>query len=708
MADIGIPLTLTGPNRPDAKMVWGWVARGEVAMALGIVGIIVLLIVPAPAILLDLLLATSIPAAVLILMTSVLIKKPLEFSAFPTVLLVTTLYRLGLNIASARLILSKGHEGTEAAGHVIAAFGQLMMGGDFVIGVIVFAILVVVNFVVITKGSTRIAEVSARFTLDSMPGKQMAIDADLSTGLIDDVEAKRRRKELEQESTFFGAMDGASKFVRGDAMAGLIITGINIVGGIIIGVVQHHVPIGQAFSTYTIMTIGDGLVTQVPALVISIAAGFLVSKAGVEGSADKALVNQLAMNPISLGMVSAASGVIAFVPGMPIIPFAAIAAGAGALAWKRGQAVKKVGDDAAAAKAVGALAGPATEGTDEEPIASALAIDDVKIELGYGLLSLINDLEGRRLTDQIRALRRTLAADFGFVMPPVRILDNMRLANQGYAIRIKEMDSGSGEVRLGMLLAMDPRGVEVGIPGEHVREPAFGLPATWIDEGLREEATFRGYTIVDPATVLTTHLTEILKDNMADLLSYAEVQKLLKELPGEQKKLVEELVPSVVSVTTIQRVLQALLRERVSIRDLPQILEGIAEAAGSNPTVSQITEHVRGRLARQLCFANKGDDGTLAIVTLSPDWEAAFADALTGVGDEKQLAMAPSRLQDFIRIVRENFERAGNAGTLPVLLTGPVIRPYVRSIIERFRPQTVVMSQNEIHPKALLKTVGVV
>jgi flagellar biosynthesis protein FlhA len=566
---------------------------------------------------------------------------------------------------------------------------------------------VVVNFVVITKGSTRIAEVAARFTLDSMPGKQMAIDADLSTGLIDETEAKRRRKELEQESTFFGAMDGASKFVRGDAVAGLIITAINIVGGIIIGVAQHHVPLNQAFSTYTIMTIGDGLVTQVPALVISIAAGFLVSKAGVEGSADKALVNQLAMNPISLGMVSAASGVIAFVPGMPIIPFAAIAAGAGTLAWKRAQDAKKAEEEAKKPPPI--AAGLAAEGADEEPITSALAIDDVKIELGYGLLSLINDLEGRRLTDQIRALRRTLAADFGFVMPPVRILDNMRLANQGYAIRIKEMESGTGEVRLGMLLAMDPRGLDVTIPGEQVREPAFGLPATWIDEGLREEATFRGYTIVDPATVLTTHLTEILKDNMADLLSYAEVQKLLKELPGEQKKLVEELVPSVVSVTTIQRVLQALLRERVSIRDLPQILEGIAEAAGSSPTVSQITEHVRSRLSRQLCFANKGDDGSLAIVTLSPDWEAAFADALIGQGgEEKQLAMAPSKLQDFIRSVRDNFERASHAGDTPVLLTGPVIRPYVRSIVERFRPQTVVMSQNEIHPKARLKTVGVV
>jgi flagellar biosynthesis protein FlhA len=564
---------------------------------------------------------------------------------------------------------------------------------------------VIVNFVVITKGSTRIAEVAARFTLDSMPGKQMAIDADLSTGLIDETQAKLRRKELEQESTFFGAMDGASKFVRGDAMAGLIITGINIAGGIIIGVVQHHLPIGQAASTYTIMTIGDGLVSQVPALIISIAAGFLVSKAGVEGSADKALVAQLAMNPVSLGMVSAASGVIAFVPGMPILPFAAIAAGAGMLAWRRAQDVRTKEIEDAKPKP---LASSATEGADEEPIASALAIDDVKIELGYGLLSLINDLEGRRLTDQIRALRRTIAADFGFVMPPVRILDNMRLANQGYAIRIKEMETGAGEVRLGQLLAMDPRGADVQIPGEQVREPAFGLPATWIDEGLREEATFRGYTIVDPATVLTTHLTEILKENMADLLSYSEVQKLLKDLPAEQKKLVDDLIPGVVSATTVQRVLQALLRERVSIRDLPSILEGIGEAAGSTPTVSQITEHVRDRLSRQLCWANKGDDGTLAIITLSPDWEASFADALIGQGDDRQLALAPSRLQEFIRLVRENFERASQAGDMPVLLTGPVIRPYVRSIVERFRPQTVVMSQSEIHPKARLKTVGVV
>jgi flagellar biosynthesis protein FlhA len=693
MADAG--LTSRAPTTP--RDVWGWVARGEVAMALGVVGIIVLLILPIPAPMLDALLALSIASSVLILMTSLLIKKPLEFTAFPTVLLVATLYRLGLNIASTRLILSHGHEGAHGAGHVIETFGKLMMGGSFVIGVIVFSILVVVNFVVITKGSGRIAEVAARFTLDSMPGKQMAIDADLSAGLIDQDEAKKRRKELEQESTFFGAMDGASKFVRGDAIAGLIIVAINVIGGILIGVIQHKVPLAEAASTYTLMTIGDGLVSQIPALIISIAAGFLVSKAGVEGAADKALVAQLAMNPVSLGMVSAAAGVIAIIPGMPILPFAAISIAAGALAWRRSQAANAPPPVEIVEEA------PADQ---EEPIAQTLAIDEIKIELGYGLLALINDLDGRRLTDQIKALRRTLAADFGFVMPSVRILDNMRLPSQGYAIRIKEMEAGAGEVRIGQLMAMDPRGGQVELPGEHVKEPAFGLPATWIDDNLREEATFRGYTIVDPATVLTTHLTEILKENMPDLLSYAEVQKLLKDLPGEQKKLVEDLVPAVVTATTIQRVLQALLRERISIRDLPAILEGIGEAAPHTSSITLLVEQVRARLARQLCYAYRGDDGALPIVTLSPDWENAFADALVGSGEEKQLALAPSRLQEFIRGVREVFERAALAGDTPVLLTSPAIRPYVRSIIERFRGQTPVMSQNEVHPRARLKTVG--
>ncbi|WP_433951750.1 flagellar biosynthesis protein FlhA [Brevundimonas bullata] len=691
-----------GYARPTGRDALGWVMRGEVMMAVGVIGVIMLLILPVPKMLLDLLLAISLVSSVLILMTAVMMKRPLDFAIFPTVLLVSTLFRLGLNLASTRLILTHGHEGHESAGEVINAFGQLMMGGNFIIGVIIFAIVLVVNFVVITKGSTRIAEVSARFTLDSMPGKQMAIDADLSSGLIDEEQAKLRRKELEQESTFFGAMDGASKFVRGDAVAGLIITFINAIGGLLIGVLQHQMPVGEAANTYVQLTIGDGLVTQVPAIIISIAAGFLVSKAGVEGTADKALVAQLATNPVSLGVVSGAAGLIGLIPGMPLIPFAALAIGSGFMAWRLGRNRLRP----AVAESAVDLGKPKEDV--EEPISTALTIDEVKIELGYALLTLINDLEGRRLTDQIRALRRSLAQEYGFVMPSVRILDNMRLPNQGYAIRIKEMEAGAGEVRLSSLMAMDPAGRQVELPGEHTREPAFGLPATWIDESLREEATFRGYTLVDPSTVLTTHLTEILKENMAELLSYAEVQKLLNELKGEETKLVEELIPTVVTVTTLQRVLQSLLREKVSIRDLPAILEGMAEAAPHTTSVTTLVEHVRTRLARQLCWANRGDDGALPIITLSPDWEQAFAESLIGPGEDKQLAMAPSRLQDFIRNVRDVFERAAMSGENPVLLTGPQVRPYVRSIIERFRGQTVVMSQNEVHPKARLRTVGTV
>jgi flagellar biosynthesis protein FlhA len=690
-----------GMARPTGRDVLSWINRGEVLMAVGVIGVIMLLILPIPKMLLDLLLAISLVSSVLILMTAVMMKKPLDFAIFPTVLLVSTLFRLGLNLASTRLILTKGQEGHDSAGQVINAFGELMMGGNFIIGVIIFAIILVVNFVVITKGSTRIAEVSARFTLDSMPGKQMAIDADLSSGLITEDQAKLRRKELEQESTFFGAMDGASKFVRGDAVAGLIITFINAIGGILIGTLQHGMPAMDAANTYVQLTIGDGLVTQVPAIIISIAAGFLVSKAGVEGTADKALVTQLATNPVSLGVVSGAAGLIGLIPGMPLIPFAALAIGSGFMAWRLGrQRLKPQPTEAE----VAAAAAPKEEV--EEPISNVLTIDEVKIELGYSLLSLINDLEGRRLTDQIKALRRSLAQEYGFVMPQVRILDNMRLPTQGYAIRIKEMEAGAGEVRLGHLMAMDPAGGQVELPGEHMREPAFGLPATWISETLREEATFHGYTLVDPSTVLTTHLTEILKENMADLLSYGEVQKLLKELGTEEKKLVEELIPSVVSVTTLQRVLQALLREKVSIRDLPAILEGLAEAAPHSTSVTTLVEHVRARLARQLCWQHQGGDGALPIVTLSPEWENAFAESLIGGGEDKQLAMAPSRLQDFIRAVRDTFERIAMSGENPVLLTGPQTRPYVRSIIERFRGQTVVMSQNEIHPRAKLRTLG--
>ncbi|MBO6763942.1 flagellar biosynthesis protein FlhA [Maricaulis sp.] len=680
--------------------------RGDVALAVGILAILVMLLLPMPRMLLDFSLAISISVSVLVLMTALFIKKPLEFSAFPAVLLITTLLRLGLNIASTRLILSRGHEGTNAAGEVIEAFGAFVMQGNVVIGVIVFSILVIVNFVVITKGSGRIAEVAARFTLDAMPGKQMAIDADLSAGLINEDEARKRRSELEGESNFFGAMDGASKFVRGDAMAGLMITAINLIGGIIIGVVQSGMSFPDAASAYSTLTIGDGLVSQIPALIISVAAGLLVSKAGVDGEADKAVFGQLTANPQGLGLVSGVALMVGILPGMPFLPFALMAAGAGSLAWMNRDVAERKAREEEEAKAGKVAEEAASKSSGDAPIEESLAIDELKIELGYGLLPLINDVDGRKLTDQIKALRRSLAEEMGFVTPAVRIVDNMALGNNEYTIRIKELEAGRGELRLHKLLVMDPAGLPIDMPGDHVKEPTFGLPATWIDEGMREEATFRGYTIVEPAAVLVTHLTEQLRENMADLLSYAEVEKLIDKLSKEHKKLVDDIAPAQISRAGIQRVLQSLIRERVSIRDLSTIMEGIAEASATTQHLDAIVEHVRTRLARQICHANKSFDGNLPVLALGPQWEQAFMESLIGEGDRKQLALAPSKLHDFVAAIRNSFETASAQGQVPVLLTSPMIRPYVRSLVERFRPQTVVISQNEIHPSARLKTLG--
>ena len=679
--------------------------RGDIMMALGVVGILVVLILPLPKWMLDAGLAFSITVSVLILMTSLFVEKPLQFNTFPTVLLLATMIRLSLNLASTRLILSDGHTGTNAAGSVIEAFGGFVMSGNFVIGIIVFAILVIVNFVVITKGSGRIAEVSARFTLDAMPGKQMAIDADLSTGLIGEEEARARRKELEDESNFFGSMDGAAKFVRGDAIAGLLITFINVIGGMIIGVAQHDMTFAQAANNYTALTVGDGLVTQIPALVVSTSAGMMVTKAGITGATEKALFKQLGGQPRAMAVSSFLLFSLALLPGIPMLPFVILGAltGGTAIAVNRTQEIDRVKEEEALQKAEIAD----EEAVPEEPIATALKIDMLRLELGYGLLSLINNpQEGKRLTDQIKSLRRQIASDMGFVMPSVRIQDNMQLEPNTYVIRSKEIETGRGDLRPNMLLVMDPRGEEITLPGEATKEPTFGLPAMWIDKQNREEALFRGYTVVDPATVITTHITESIKDNMPELLSYAETRKLIDEMSEEQKKLSEDIVPSQISLGGIQRVLQNLLSERVSIRDLPTILEGISEACGMTRNVTLITEHVRARLSRQISDMNSNENGLIVLMSLSPEWEQEFAEALVGTGDDRQLSLAPTKLQEFISQLRNGYERQAMMGETPVLLTSPGVRPYVRSIIERFRPSTVVMSQNEIHPKAKIKTVG--
>jgi flagellar biosynthesis protein FlhA len=677
--------------------------NSDVAFAVGMMVILLMLIVPMPSWLLDVMLATSMTFSVMVLMTSLFIQKPLQFSSFPTVLLIATMLRLSLNLASTRLILSQGHTGTDAAGQVIESFGQFLMGGSAIIGIIVFAILVIVNFIVITKGSGRIAEVAARFSLDAMPGKQMAIDADMSAGLINEDEARSRRKELEEESSFFGSMDGASKFVRGDAIAGLLITFINIIGGILIGIIVQDMSFADAAGRYTVLTVGDGLITQIPALIVSTAAGLLVTKAGVAGQTDKALFGQMTKSPRALGVTSALLFLMAL-SGLPPLPFI----GLGGILAYTAYALSRANQEREAKEVETKMLEQEKVAAkpSEEPITAALALDQLRLELGYGLLTLINDDSGFKLTDQIKALRRQLASEMGFVMPSVRILDNMQLPANNYVLRVKETNVGKGDIRPGMLLVMDPQGQPVQIPGEATTEPAFGLPATWVDQSAKEEASFRGYTVVDAATVVTTHLTEVIKDNMADLLSYAETQKLLDDLPSEHQKLLTDIVPTQITTSGIQRVLQTLLVERVSIRDLPTILEGIAEATGFTQNVIMITEHVRTRLARQLCSANSTPDGFVALVTLSPEWEQAFAESLIGQGEEKQLAMAPTRLQEFINSVRIIYDQQAERGESPVMLTSPTVRPYVRSIIERFRPATVIMSQNEIHPQAKIRTLG--
>jgi len=701
-AEAGATRVVRAPSF-DLSIVRDSLQRTDIALPLAVAAILVVLLLPMPTWLLDMSLAISITFSVVILMTVIFIQRPLELTSFPTILLIATMLRLALNVASTRLILSDGHSGTGAAGRLIEAFGNFVVGGNYVIGIIVFGILVIINFIVITKGAGRIAEVAARFTLDAMPGKQMAIDADLSSGLINEDQARTRRRELEEESSFYGAMDGASKFVRGDAIAGLLITFINVVGGIIIGTAQMDMSMSQAAENYTLLTIGDGLVSQIPAIIVSVGAGMLVTKAGVTGATEKAVFGQLAGYPAALGVASFLLLVLGMIPQIPALPFMLLAGGVGTAAWytSRRSAFKAADEAAAASETPGEGSAVA-----EEPISTALQIDLIRLEMGYGLLSLINAETDNRLTDQIKALRRQLAADIGFVMPAVRIQDNLQLPANTYVVRVKEIEAGRGDLRPNMLLVMDPRGGEMTIAGEKTVEPTFGLPALWVNEANREEAMFKGYTVVDPATVITTHLTEVIKDHMAELLSYAETQKLLDELGPENQKMVADLIPGQLQLGSVQRVLQNLLAERVSIRDLPTILEGIAEAVGYTRNITTITEHVRSRLARQLSDANTNDEGVVPLVTLAPEWEQSFLESIVGDGDERQLAMAPTKLQEFITAVRNTFEKQAMGGETPVLLVGPVTRPFVRSVIERFRPMTVVLSQNEIHPKARIKTVG--
>jgi flagellar biosynthesis protein FlhA len=682
------------------------IKRADISFAVGVLIIMVVLLMPMPKPLMDFALALSITFSVMILMTSLFIMKPNEFSSFPTVLLIATMIRLSLNVASTRLILSHGHEGTSAAGKVIEAFGQFVIGGNFVIGIVVFIILIIVNFVVITKGSGRIAEVAARFSLDGMPGKQMAIDADLAAGMIDEPEARRRRKEIESESNFYGAMDGAAKFVRGDAIAGLLITFINIIGGIIIGVAQNNMSFGDAFHTYTLLTVGDGLVTQIPALIVSMASGLLVSKAGIEGATDKALYRQLSAYPTALGMASFVMAAMGLLPGIPIMPFVILASLAGYASWNSYQEQLNVENKDNLDKH--------TKDTDDNQKsleqtsapAISLPLDMIRLELGYGLLTLLNGEKNRQLGEQIKNLRTQLQQEMGTYLPQVRIQDNMQLGNNEYVIRIKELDAGKGYLKPGDLMVMDPRAEPITLIGEHTREPSFGLPAMWISGSVKADAENLGYTIVEPSVVLTTHLTEVIKDNIGELVTFADVQKLLDDMSETYKKLLNDVVPGQITVGGIQRVLQNLVGERVSIRDLPTILEGIAEACNFSRNIVTITEHVRLRLSRQITFSNADNEGVLNIVTLSPQWEQIISDSVVGDGDARQLALPPSQMQEFIFRCNETYDRLAMMGEMPVLVTTAYIRSFIRSILERVRPSVVIMSQNEVHPKVKIRSLG--
>ena len=678
-----------------------WIGRvrpsGDVALGLGVVMLVAVLVVPLPTWLLDGGLAISITGSVLVLLVALFMRRPLDFTSFPTVLLLTTLLRLSLNVATTRAILAHGHEGPLAAGHVVSAFGGFLMGGDVLVGLIVFAILLVVNFVVVTKGSGRIAEVAARFSLDAMPGKQMAIDADLSAGVVTEEEARRRRRELEEESGFYGAMDGAAKFVRGDAIAGLVTTLINLLAGIAIGTARHGLPFNEAVTTFSMLTVGDGLVGQIPSLLVSVAAGIVVTKGGVEGRADQALKLQLG-GAKPLALAAGAALLMAAMPGMPLVPFLALAGAAG---W--GAKLQHRAEQLARARAMAPPPAPA-----EPPASDALKMDLLRLELGYGLLSLAAG-DAPRLSEQIRTLRRTTAQELGFVLPSVRIQDNLSLPPDTYVIRVKEIEAGRGALKPPLHLAIDPSGHPPALPGERVQEPTFGLPAAWIEETLREEALALGCTVVDATGVLATHLTEVTRENMPEMLSFAETQKLVDELPAEHKRLVSDLIPAQASLGTVQRVLQALLAERVSIRDLATILEGMQEAvAGGARSLGPMLATVRARLARQLSDAARGPQGYIPIVALAPEWEQDFAEALVGPGEEKQLAMQPSRLSAFMAALRAAFDAASAQGEPAVLVCSGGIRAHVRAVVERFRPATTVLAHTEIHARARIRTVGTV
>ena len=676
--------------------------NSDVIMAIAIVGILVIMVIPIPTFLMDGLLSFNITVSVIVLLVAMYTLKPLEFSVFPSLLLIATLFRLSLNVASTRLILLYGNEGTDAAGQVIRAFGSFVVGGNYVVGMVVFLILVIINFVVITKGATRIAEVAARFTLDAMPGKQMSIDADLNAGLITDVEARTRRADIAREADFYGAMDGASKFVRGDAIACIVITLVNIIGGLIIGVLQKGMPISDAAQNYTLLTIGDGLVSQIPALIVSTGAGILVTRAASEAQLGNEIMNQLTEHPRAIAIASAVLIFLGLVPGLPTFPFVMLGSLAGGLAYmtfksKRAILVKRGEEKKAVEKARGV-----------EKVETLLPLDILELEVGYGLIPLVDAEQGGELLERIKSIRRQLALEMGVIIPPVHIRDNMQLKPNQYAIIIKGVEVSGGELMPGYYLAMNPGDAKAEIEGIRTKEPAFGIPALWIGEQDKEKAQIAGYTVVDLSTVVATHLSEVLKTHSHELLGRQEVQALLDTLAAERPKVVEELLPNLLSVGGVQKVLQNLLREQVSIRDLLTIVETLADYAPITKNTDILTEYVRQRLARTIDKQYATAEGEMAVVTLDSEIEELISNAVQHTEHESYISLEPAKAQRILTQINKALERFTSMNYQPIVLCSPGIRPHLKKLTERFLPTLVVLSHNEIDKRYRLKSLGVI
>ncbi|MDR1125674.1 MAG: flagellar biosynthesis protein FlhA, partial [Deltaproteobacteria bacterium] len=694
---------------------------GDIFLAAGVVVILFVMLVPVPTFILDMMLCLSISLSILILITSMFMLSPLEFSIFPSLLLVTTLLRLGLNVASTRLILMNGDQGTDAAGSIIRSFGEFVVGGSYVIGAVIFMILFILNKMVITAGTTRIAEVAARFTLDAMPGKQMAIEADLNAGLIDEEEATRRRVTIRKEADFYGAMDGAGKFVQGDVMAGLIISIINIVGGILLGTLQKDMAWGDALNTYTLLTIGDGLVSTIPSIITSTAAGIIVSRAAAEAKMGEEFLSQLTRNSKALKLVSGVLAVFAIVPGMPTLPFLTFAALVFIISRLTDSGAAKEAAGSAAPQKAGLTTGPQPLGqigaggkgggqpagldTPEE-VQSLLPLDILELEVGYGLIPLVDEAQNGNLLSRIRSIRRQFALDMGVVIPSLHLRDNLQLKPGQYCLLIKGNEVASAEILVDHYLAMDPGNIKHSIRGIETREPAFNLPAIWIPEAQKEEAMLAGYTVVDPSTVIATHLTEVFRRHLGDFLGRQEVQGLLDNLGRYAPKAVEDLVPGTVNLGVVQKVLQNLVRENVSIRDLLSIAETITDMGQGAKSPEILTEYVRERLARTVVKPYMDSQGALPIITLDPGTEQLLQESIRQTESGVFLALNPGSAQRLIQNINKAVENAVNTDGQPVVLASPMTRPHLAQLVTRFLPSVPVISQAEVPPDIRLTAMG--